>query len=336
MKMFRYYLFIFLSGLIVINLYALKRYDLSYPFPLAPKLDNVIRQNHAKAIIKNSPQIVLIGDSTLIKGVDTTRLSKQLYMPIYSIGLPGSASTLWYLIIKNNVITVPVPPKYLLIFFRDTMLTVPGFRVQGQYFDQIDEYASPKDELLIERAYIGLMNPMERFAEAYVPIYTARWQMREEIESKIRYTPAQITGCAPPCVDGALSHTFGEGNMSAQGLNEAIFSAENALYTRYTLDFENEVHKSFLPELIRMTHENNIQLVLIRMKTLQFTQPFPALDNYMNDLKAYTQANNVIVLDFANNPRLPSGLYMDTLHLNDQGKIIFTDILTETLKPLLH
>jgi len=335
-KMFRQYMVILSLCFIALNFYALKRYDLSYPFPLGPKLDKAIRQNHTKAIIENAPQIVLIGDSTLIKGVDTIRLSEQLDIPLYSIGLPGSASTLWYLIIKNNVITVPVPPKYLLIFFRDTMLTMPGYRVQGQYLEQIDEYASPKDELLIERAYIGLMNPMERFAEAYIPIYTARWQMREEIESQIRYTPAQITGCAPRCVDGALSHIFGESNMSIQGLNEAISSAENNLYTHYTLDFENEVHKSFLPELIRMAHESNIQLVLIRMKTLQFTQPFPALDNYMNNLKTYAQANNVIVLDFTDDPRLPSGLYMDTLHLNDQGKVIFTDILTETLKPLLH
>lgn len=336
MKTFRQYLFILLLCFIALNLYALKRYDLSYPFQLEPKLDNAIRQNHTKAIIKNEPQIVLIGDSTLTKGVDTTRLSAQLDIPLYSIDLPGSASTLWYLIIKNNVTTVPVPPKYLLIFFRDTMLTMPGYRVQGQYFEQIDEYASSKDELLMERAFIGLMNPMERFAEAYLPIYTARWQMREEIESRIRYTPAQITGCAPKCVDGALSHIFGDSNVSAQGLNEAISSADENLYTRRALDFENQVNKSFLPELIRLSQENNIQLLLIRIKTIQFTQSFPALDNYMNNLKSYAQANNVIVLDFANNPHLPSGLYMDTLHLNDQGRIIFTDILTETLKPLLH
>ena len=336
MKTLQQYLFILLLCFIALNLYTLKRYDLSYPFPLGPNLDNAIRRNHTKAILKNAPQMVLIGDSTLIISVDTTRLSEQLDVPLYSIGLSGSASTLWYLIIKNNVITVPVPPKYLLIFFRDSMLTMPGYRVQGQYFEQIDEYASSKDELLIERAFIGLMNPMERFAETYIPIYTARWQMRKEIESRIRYIPARVTGCDPKCVDGAFSQIFGKNNMSAQGLNEAISSAEIDLYTRRNLDFENQVNKSFLPELIRLSQENNIQLVLVRIKTLQFTQPFPALDNYMNNLKTYAEANNVIVLDFANDPRLPSGLFEDILHLNDQGKIIFTDILTETLKPLLH
>ena len=336
MKTFQQYLFILFLCFIALNLYILKHYDLSYPYRLGPKLDGAIRQNHAKAITELAPQIVLIGDSTLADGVDTTRLSEQLGIPLYSIGLPGSASTLWYLIIKNNITKAPVPPKYIVIFFRDTMLTTPGYRVQGQYLEQIDEYASPKDELLIERAFTGLMNPTERFAEAYLPLYTARWQVREGIESRILSASAQITGCSPKCEGDSLSYVFGDGNMSAQGLNEAISSANNELYTHRALDFENQVNKSFLPELIRLSQESKIQLVLVRIKTLEFTQPFPDLDDYMNNLKKYAQSNNVIILDFAGDPRLPSKLYRDILHLNDQGRIIFTDILTETLEPIVH
>ena len=337
MKTFRQYLIILLSCFLALNLYALKRYTLLYPFPLGPKLDNAVRQNHAKAIIETRPKMVLIGDSTLIQGVDTPQLSEQLNTPLYSIGLPGSASTLWYLIIKNNVMTVPDPPEYLLIFFRDTMLTTPGYRVQGQYFGPIDEYSRPKDDkLLIERAFVSLMNPLERFAEACIHMYTARTQIREQIESPVRYVPAQITRCDSKCVNGSLSYIFGDSNMNVQALNDAIFAADETLYTRRALDFENQVNKSFLPELVRLSQENNVQLILIHIKTLQFTQPFPALDNYLNSLKAYGQANNIIVLDFAHDPRLSPELYADNLHLNVQGKIIFTNILIETLKSIVH
>ena len=321
---------------IVLNLYTLKRYDLSYPFLPGPKLDNAIRQNHIKAITKHEPQIVLIGDSTLTKGVDAERLAENLDISTYSIDLPGSASTLWYLIIKNNITQVPIPPKYLLIFFRDTMLTMPGYHVQGQYLEQIDEYATSKDTLLTERAFIGSMNPTERFAETYLPIYSRRWQMREEIESQIRYGPAKAAGCNQRCVDGTLAHIFNDSNINVQGLNEAISTADEDMYSNRTLDFGSQVNKSFLPEVVRILHENNIQLLLIRMKTLQFTQPFPALDNYMSDLKTYAQVNNVILLDFAGDPRLASSLYMDILHLNDEGRMIFTDILSEILKPLIN
>jgi hypothetical protein len=336
MKMFRWYLLVLLLCFAALNLYILRRYDLSYPFQLGPKLDNVIRQNHTKAIVKHEPQIVLIGDSTLVKGVDAGRLSEQLDTSVYSIGLPGSASTLWYLIIKNNIVAAPVKPKYLVIFFRDTMLTMPGYRVQGQYLEQIDEYASPEDELLLERAFIGLMNPLEQFAEAYIPIYAARWQIREEIETRRIYASARITGCSPKCEEAAFSHVFGDDNMSEKGLNESISAADENLYTPRTLDFGRQVEKSFLPELMRLSRENNIQLVLVRMKTFQFAQPFPDLDGYIDDLAMYARTSNVIVLDFADDLRLPSDLYMDILHLNDRGRVAFTDILAEDLKPFLR
>ena len=336
MKIFRQYISVFLLCFIGLNLIALKRYNLPYPHPIGPTLDRTIRQNHAKAIEETSPEIVLVGDSTLVKGVDPAHLSEQMDVPIYSIGLPGSASTLWYLIIKNNVAKVSNPPKYLVIFFRDTILTMPGYRVQGQYFAQIDEYSSPKDELLIERAFIKLMNPMERFTEAYVPIYTARRELREEIESRIRYIPSRIVGCNPECVDDSFTQVFNDENIDAQAMNEAIAAADSNLYTTRALNFENQVNKSFLPELVRIAKESNIKLVLIRIKTLQFTQPFPALDNYINDLKTYAAANHVTLLDFSNDPHLSPDLFMDILHLNEEGKIIFTDMLVETLKPIIQ
>jgi hypothetical protein len=335
MKIFRQYLSVFLLCFIGLNLIALKRYDLPYPHPTGPTFDRTIRQNHAKAIEEISPEIVLVGDSTLVKGVDPARLSEQMNVPIYSIGLPGSASTLWYLIIKNNVAKISNPPKYLVIFFRDTMLTMPGYRVQGQYFEQIDEYASPKDELLIERAFINLMNPMERFAEAYVPIYAARRELRDEVESRIRYIPSKAIGCSPECVDDSFTQVFNDENIDAQAMNEAIAAADSNLYTTRALNFENQVDTSFLPELVRIAKESNIKLVLIRIKTLQFPQPFPALDNYINDLKTYAAVNHVTVLDFANDPRLSPDLFMDILHLNEEGKVIFTDILADTLKSIL-
>jgi hypothetical protein len=336
MRLFRQYLFIVFIVLLALNYYAIRRYTLAYPYPLGPRLDNFIRQNHTKNINENNPEIVLIGDSTLTKGVDSIQLSEKLGKSLYSIDLPGSASTLWYLIIKNNIFMANTPPKYLVIFFRDNMLTMPGYRVQGQYFEQIDEYSDRSDTILIEHAFIGIMNPLERFAEAYIPLYARRWQIREEIESRVRYLPAQSFRCAPKCVDAALAESFNNENINMQGLNAAISAADENLYTGRNLNFHAQEPKSFLPEIIHMAEENDTQIILIRMKTLQFTEPYPMLDQYMNDLKTYAYERNISILDFENDPRLPSQYFMDTLHLNDKGKIIFTDILSQTLKPFLH
>ncbi|GAB4541310.1 MAG: hypothetical protein Fur002_09480 [Anaerolineales bacterium] len=334
--MWKKFLLAFTLMFTALNLYAALRYELPYPLPLGPALDAHIRTNHLRAVEEKRPQLVLIGDSTLTKGVNPKRLSENLGKPIYSIDLPGSASTLWYLIIKNNLMEAKTPPPYLLIFFRDTVLTLPDYRVEGEYFTQIDEYASPKDALLIERAYVNQMSPLEQAAASYLPLYGARREMRVSLDELIRYAPAQaLLNCERACVREALSVPFGSAR-NEQALNAAIYVADESLYSPRSLNFARQAPRSFLPEIIRMAQEQNVQLILVRMKTREFHQRFPALENYMRDLSAYAQANGVILMDYGADPRLTEDLYADTLHLNGKGEAAFTEILSADLAPLLR
>jgi len=334
--MWKKFLLFFILCFAALNVYAAFHYELPYPLPLGPTLDAHIRTNHLRVVEEKRPQLVLIGDSTLTKGVEPKRLSQNLGKPIYSIDLPGSASTLWYLIIKNNLMQANPPPKTLLIFFRDTVLTLPGYRVEGEYFTQIDEYASPKDLLLIERAYVNKMNPLEQAAASYLPLYGARRELRARLEELVRYTPAQtLLNCAHPCAQEALHVPFGSAR-NEQALNAAIYAADESLYSPGSLNFARQLPRSFLPEITRMAQEQNIQLILVHMKTREFNQRFPALEDYMRDLNAYAQANGIILMDYGADPRLTEDLYADTLHLNANGKRIFTEILSAELAPLLR
>ncbi len=335
MRTLKQYALILLLSFAALNEYALKRYDLPYPFPLGPQFDNVIRQNHTKAIDETAPEIVLIGDSTLTMGVDPKQFAALTGKSVYSIDLPGSASTLWYLIIKNNIMQSARPPQTLIVFFRDTTLTMPEYRVLGQYFEQIDEYANKDDVVLIERAFINPMSPLEKFAEAYIPAYSARWQMREQIEETLRARPAALAGCNADCVNSALAKVFNQSNTNVLELNQAISAADENLYTRRKLDFNARVDESFLPEIIKLANQKNMRLIFVRIKTMQFTGPFPALDAYMSSLQTYAEKHNAILLDFGKDPRLTPPLFMDVLHLNENGKMVFTNILAEAVTPIL-
>ena len=114
--------------------------------------------------------------------VNEDSVTEQLGKSIHMAGLPGTASTIWYAMIKNNIVVAEHQPEYLIIFFRDSLMTVPGYRVTGRYLELVDEFVTPADTLLIERAYINQMTPLERFMEAYVPLYGARWIIRESID----------------------------------------------------------------------------------------------------------------------------------------------------------
>ncbi len=312
----------------------------AYPYRPGPQFDKHIRLKFLNRIDETHPDIVLMGDSMLQRGIDLHQLEQGLDKKILNIALPGSGSTLWYLILKNNIVRSSTPPAYLIVFFRDSELTVPGLRVQGQYLEQIDEYASPRDHLLIQRAFLFLMNPLELAADKFLPPFHFRRQTRTSLDSFIRYLlPEHIPGCSETCTDQAFVDLFQDNNRDPAIFNEAINTSDDYLYAAKSLDFSHQVDISFLPEFIRLCRENHIQLVAVQMKTLRYSKydsvP-PALLSYRNDLKKYFQQNDVIYLDFSADTRIQDSDFADALHLSSAGKKSFSRLFTEELAPYLR
>src|SRR3972149_1598785 len=126
-----------------------------YPHPPGPAFERGVSKLYRLAIEYQKPNLVFLGDSILTKGVGEAAFQEQTGIPTYKLDVPGSSSALWYLIIKSNIVPADPPPRYLIVLFRDTMLTVPTFRVNWPYFGLIDKFAGPNDTLLVERAYLS-------------------------------------------------------------------------------------------------------------------------------------------------------------------------------------
>jgi hypothetical protein len=311
-----------------------------YPYPAGPRFDKRVRMTYLNQINETHPDIVLMGDSMLKEGIDTDKLEQGLDKEILNIALPGSGSTLWYLILKNNIARSATPPANVVLFFRDSELTVPGLRVQGKYLEQIDEFASSNDQVLLQRAYVNLMSPLEIAAEKFYPPYQFRWQVRTALDRRIRYTlSTYLLDCSEECTDQAMTSVF-EGNDMEQGiLSNAIDAADEYLYRDESLDFGSQVEVSFLPEFIHLSKENHIQLVVVHMKTLRFSAPNsepPTLVSYRNDLEEYLAQNGVIYLDFTEDARIQSSYFSDPLHLTEEGRQAFTQIFIDTFAPYMH
>jgi hypothetical protein len=280
--------------------------------------------------------MVMLGDSTLLDGVDPDRLSELTGIEVASFDAPGSASAFWYLVLKNNIVEAEHKPKYVLILFRDTILTAPGYRVHGSYFVQLDEFARRNEPVLLERAYLNLMNPLEKFAEGTFPLYAARVQIRQKTDAMIRYSLTSWLGCNKECNDKSMYEVFTSADLEPGQLQNAIAAAEGYLYAERQLDFERQINISFLPEMIRLTEENNIQLILVRLKTLiTDEQDTRAIERYTGDLSRYLAGQDVVFLDFGGDPRLINEYYADALHLTRQGEALFTEMLAERLRVAL-
>lgn len=314
------------------------RYGIRYPRPVGPLFDSFYKRDGLRDIATKKPQIVMVGDSVFMLGVDRAQLAEGTGKTVYGIGVAGSASALWYAVLERDVIPSPYKPEILIIVFRDTMLTTPGYRVHGSYFTQLDEYATPDDTLIIERAYTNLLNPLEKVSERFFPLYGSRLSLRAALDRLLRYSAnGWFLDCDRGCTDVAMGTVFGAGNIEQNLLSDAIGTAESYLYSPQALDFDSQLERSFLPEIVRITRENGIRLVLVRTKTLRFpdeeTEPLE-LKTYMNKMSAYLEANDVVLLDYGQEPSLEDRFFYDPLHLNEDGRVIFTALLIEALRTL--
>jgi hypothetical protein len=324
--------------LIITSLIIPMRYDVSYPKKLGPKFNNEIRTQYLGDIIEKKANLVLVGDSILALSVNQEQLGQLTGESTYNIAIPGSASAVWYLAMKNIIAKSPHKPEYVIIVFRDTILTAPGYRVNGKYFTLVDMLANTDDTLVIQKAFIQQMGPVEQWADRYLPLYGSRLRLRETVDYYIRYSLTNLTGCNPQCNDNANTTVFQDLNLDSNLLVEAIATAESYLYTPEQMDFATQLDKSFLPDIVSLAKENNIQLILVRTKHLDDpteASESAALKDYIKALKTYAANNGVIVLDFAHDERLTSDLYIDTHHLSPAGSTVFTKMLAEALAPIL-
>ena len=339
MRLFQRYLIILAVLLVITSVIIPWHYGIAYPKALGPQLDSHhIHMQYQDFIVKNNANLVLLGDSVVVTSVDETQLGQLTGQPTVNLGIPGSASAEWYLMMKNIIARSPHKPNYVIVVFRDTILTAPSYRVSGKYFSLVQELAKADDTVLVDKAFIQQMNPVEKLADGYLPLYGSRLGLRQSIDYYIRYSLTNWLGCDQKCNDNASLTVFQDLNLDANLLVEAIATAESYLYTPNQLNFAGQVDNSFLPDMVQIAKDNGIQLILVRTKHLDdasLATESPALKGYIAALKDYAQKNDVIVLDFAHDERLTSDLFSDTHHLTLQGESLFTGMLAEALKPIL-
>jgi hypothetical protein len=338
-SVFTRYIPFLLAAILLSSLFLPELYGIPYPQTLGPQFTPQIKRIHIDKISRYQAELVLIGDSVLLLGVDSEQLTQELGKETYSMSEPGSGSAIWYLMLKNMILESLPRPKYVLILFRDTMLTSPTYRTTGRYLALVDDYAKSDEPLVHQLAYINAMTPLDRWTEQYLPLYSARWQIRTELDRSIRYTgPRLLLDCSLKCTDAAMDSVFGAGEVDVAALNRAVEEAEESFYEPAMMDFEGQIDRSFLPAMLQLARENGFTLIFVRTKTLSYPElaSEPAgLRRYMEALEAYLKNNGAYYIDFAHDERIKESYFYDLKHLTEEGKAAFTPMLAEKLKPLL-
>ena len=338
MRYFYRYLLITLSAFFLIGWLLPQWLPIHYPRALGPVFSADIRKDYQSVIDRENPQVLLLGNSVIIYGIDEPQFAQLTNLKTLKYGFPGTASAYWYLLIKSNFSTAKTPPKYLLLFFLDNMLTIPDLEVNGEYLLIIDEIASENETVLLQKAYLNQINPLEGYLDSQLPLFGERQTLKDKIDNRIKYTlPQLFQNCAKPCLDKALDAVFGQKNM----LQQYVLQQNTINLGRWSgkeWNFNALVEKSFIPDMIQITREKGINLILVREKNARFMtlEDEPSdMRKYFQDMANYLKKEGIPLLDFAHDPALTQDMFLDNIHLNPQGRLLFTRLAAEGFLPLL-
>jgi hypothetical protein len=296
-------------------------------------------------LTNRKPTLVLMGNSVMDAAVDEPAFQRAIGFKTLGVTFHGSASALWFLLTKNVVVTNEPPPKVLVLGFRDTFLTEPDYRTGSRYTRTLNFFSGPEEPALDRKAYLRDTSALERFALRH----WSMWQQRDELrESTEQWFKGEL---AAPLVDldrdgiaDAVDRVFDESRKTPAAVDAAQRAAEIVIEP-YHFDFDAQLGQSFLPEMIRLTRDAGTRLILVRLPNRRtaealvipdLDQPFPPewLPPYMQDLKAYLEAEGVPMLDFEGDPRIPFAWYARGDHLGEEpGQAEFTKMLVEALEP---
>lgn len=269
------------------------------------------------------PDIVVIGNSLTYNDIDFAKLGELTGQNILDVTAGGSGTPWWYLAIKNMVnARLKNKPRYAIFVFRDFDLTNPTYNAFGYRIKDILDVSEP-DEPMVENLVYKPSLGMIRFALFEI---SNAYRGKEEVQGIIYDTVSKIVADAAGLSRSKLSN-------AVSSVMESSKKRAPTAYNPLERVFENSIDKSLLPPMLEELKKQNIQPIFIRAKIKQYVTKTDnkTTSKYVAALKKYFEKNDVIFLDYTQLPELKIEHFLDSIHLNPDGKAIFTQILANDL-----
>ena len=280
-------------------------------------------EDAATALREAQPEFVVIGDSMAGIRIDPRHLSRVTGRSVAGLYQQGSPVPYWYLQLKNMVVGNGLTKvRGAIFFFRDDQLTTQ-VQVNGPILDRVARDHEPELDRILAAHRLGAFSDVHRAARALYQFDLTRvW-----LEPKLTRAPAFALPAAagPP---GDLIDAINDDVFALDKLRK--FDAADLPQAQDAfLDFNAQVHRSVLPEIIRVAATANIRLAFIRVQRRPLPDGPPeqteALARYIADLRAYLAARGASFHDDRGDPHQPLSVYADGDHLQSSQRIPYTE-----------
>jgi hypothetical protein len=284
-----------------------------------------------KALLRERPEFVFVGDSMVRAHIDAAELTKLSGRKVSALWLPNSTSARWYLMLKNYIVRSEVKPKRVVFCFRNCLWHMPTFRVDGPLWDDIERCMPDESDPVIAqvlgpatRRERGLIGPWLRDV-AYRLQHSG-----EGTRQAVLKDAARLSGDDLKEVQKLANRRFNFQNYrhgitleeSFEGINEVVpFTADPA--------------KSFLPHVIELAEAEGMSLYFVRIKRRPTadgaSHDSPMLDAYMEAFTQYVTEHGHGFYDFSDDPELKEKMYAEGDHLADEHTAWFSRHLFEKI-----
>jgi len=287
-------------------------------------------------ITRQDPGFVVIGDSMAGSRIEPPLLSHLTGQTVFPLFLAGSGSAWWYLALKNWVIESGSHPKCTFIFFRDTNLTEPFFRAEGQYRWSLDLVAHEREDEV--NAVLGRRGggPLYSIRSAVDRAYEVS-QARDWIEPAVNDAPARLMSGYRRTREifmTQLNERFGLTHLRQMDAADLQASEDREA------DFDRYVDDSFLPLMLRDAANANVHVCFVRVQRRpEGGQPpaqTPAMRRYIAKLRIYVEAHGARFHDDTGDPQLTLDMYEDGDHLSHDGRFRYTQLFYDRMRPLFQ
>lgn len=276
----------------------------------------------ATAIREAQPEFVVLGDSMAGVRIDPKILSKASGRSVASVVTPGTPVAYWYLQLKNQIAGNGLRNiRGAILFFRDDQLTTQ-VEVNGPILDPVARDQEPELDRVLAAHRLGTFSDVHRAARAAYQFDRTRvW-----LEPRLNRAPAGLaSGRIPP---DQLIHAVNTEIFALDRLRK-FAAADLPQAQDQFLDFDAEINRSLLPEILRVAEGAGIRLAFIRVQRRPKPDGPPdqreALTRYLEKLEAYLEARGAYYHDDRGDPDQPLAVYGDGDHLRFDARPAYTE-----------
>lgn len=317
-----------------------------HPFDVGP-----IRQ-----LSRVDPDYIFIGNSMLGSRIDREYLSTLIGgAEVALLADGGSQSAIWYLRLKNHVVGADTSPEAVFIFFRDRTLTQPLLRTDGQYATKIERY-STDDEPIFDAVWRQNEDLGTRVRALFERVYPIQRQREDFKSGFLRLAASPII---PEILFGSFIHVF-EPERHPDAYN-ALLERFNSLKRRTNTvfdtanrrptspgpsgkesqdEFSTVVDSSFLPHILGVGKESELNLVFIRVqkrpKSDGDVPQSTELTKYVHDLRAHIEENGASFHDFTGDQEVTLDWYLDGDHIGPENMKDYTRVFYDRFSDIFR